>query len=132
MDDNVFEALLSWQFALFCLGIAAITFVLRKCIEFFVLDNPKMPGTRTSQFWRDFILPIFPIVFGGGAGGLIHKYPFPEHLHSISGRIIFGVVAGLFSSQVYRLMNSFLKSKLGKDDDGSSEAAEVGKTINKR
>lgn len=130
MNDNVFQALLSWQFALFCLGIAGVTFVLRKLIEFFVLDNPKMPGTRTSKFWRDLILPIFPIVFGGMAAGFIHKYPFPDNLHSLSGRVIFGLVAGLFSSQVYRMMNSFLKNKLGKTD-GSIEAAKVGKTINK-
>ncbi len=131
MDDNVFQALMSWQFALFCLGIAGVTFVVRKLVEFFVLDNPKMPGTRTSKFWRDLVLPVFPILFGGLMGGLLHKYPFPDSLPSVSSKIIFGIVAGLFSAQVYRLMNSFLKSKLGKANDGSSEAAAVGETINK-
>lgn len=132
MDENVFEALISWQFVLFCLGIAAITFVMRKLIEFFVLDNPKMPGTRTSMFWRDLVLPIFPIVSGALMGAFIHKYPFPEHLHSTGGRAIFGLVAGLLSSQIYRIMTSVLKNKFGVGaDDGADQAKSVGDTIKK-
>lgn len=131
MDENVFEALISWQFVLFCLSIAAITYVIRKLIEFFVLDNPKMPGTRTSMFWRDLILPISPIVAGALMGAFIHRYPFPEHLHSTGGRTIFGLVAGLLSSQIYRIMTSMLKSKFGGGDDGADEAKSVGDTIKK-
>lgn len=111
--DNVFQALLSWQFLLFCLCIAAVTFVVRKIIEFFVLDNPKMPGTRTSKFWTDLVLPIFPVVFGCLIGFFATKYPFPQDLHSASGRISFGLVAGLFSGLIYRVAKSFLASKLG-------------------
>lgn len=116
MDDTVFKAIISWQFILFCLGIAAITFVFKKGVEFFVLDNPKMPGTRTSKFWGEFILPIFPIVSGSLVGLFAPKYPFPEYLHATSGRVIFGLVAGMLSSTIYRMMNAFLKSKLGISD----------------
>lgn len=125
MDDTVFKAIISWQFILFCLGIAAITFVFKKGVEFFVLDNPKMPGTRTSKFWRDLILPIFPIVSGSLVGLFAPQYPFPEYLHATSGRVIFGLVAGMLSSTIYRMMTAFLKSKLGVSDveDATSTAS---------
>lgn len=111
--DSVFQALVSWQFVLFCLGIAAVTFVLRKGIEFSVLDNPKMPGSRTSKFWTDLVLPVFPVVFGCLVGLLIKEYPYPEALNSAGGRMTFGLVAGLFSGLVYRVAKAFFASKLG-------------------
>lgn len=111
--DTVFQALVSWQFVLFCLGIAAVTFVVRKGIEFAVLDNPKMPGSKSSKFWTDFVLPVFPVVFGCVAGLLAKKYPYPETLTSTSAHIAFGLVAGLFSGLIYRVAKSFVASKLG-------------------
>jgi len=115
--DTVFQALISWQFVLFCLGVAAITFVLRKLIEFFILDNPKMPGTRTSKFWTDLVLPTFPVLFGCLVGLLGKQYPYPETLNSTSGRVLFGMVAGLFSGLIYRVVKSFLSSKFGVNID---------------
>lgn len=111
--DTVFQALLSWQFILFCLGIAAITSVLRKGIEFFVLDNPKMPGTRTSKFWLNFVLPVSPVVMGPVLSYFAKQYPYPETLGNIDGRIAFGLVAGLFSGLAYRVLKSFMASKFG-------------------
>jgi hypothetical protein len=111
--DTVFQALVSWQFVLFCLGIAAVTFVLRKAIEFFVLDNPKMPGTRASKFWNEFLLPVFPVVFGCLVGLFAKQYPYPDSLTSTSSHLTFGLVAGLFSGLVYRVAKAFLASKLG-------------------
>ena len=111
--DTVFQALISFQFVLFCLGVAAVTFVLRKGIEFFVLDNPKMPGTRASKFWNDFVLPVFPVVFGCLVGVFAKQYPYPENLTSTSGHVVFGLVAGLFSGLIYRVVKAFLASKLG-------------------
>lgn len=111
--DTVFQALVSWQFVLFCLGVAAVTFILRKCIEFFVLDNPKMPGTRSSKFWTELVLPTFPVVFGCLTGLLATQYPYPETLQSAGGRMTFGLVAGLFSGLIYRVAKSFFATKLG-------------------
>ncbi len=111
--DSIFQALVSWQFVLFCLGLAAVTFVLRKGIEFFVLENPKMPVTRTSKFWNDFVLPVFPVVFGSLVGWLAKQYPYPETLTSTSSHVVFGLVAGLFSGLIYRVAKSFLNAKFG-------------------
>jgi hypothetical protein len=107
--DAVFYALFSWQFLLFCLGIAAVTFVVRKVVEYFILDNPKMPGTRASKLWRELLLPIGPVVGGALVGLVAAKYPYPEGINSISGRVIFGLVAGLLSGLVYRVLTGMLK-----------------------
>ena len=55
--ENALQALLSWQFVLFCLGIFAITFVLRKVAEY-ILDNPKVPMSKASKLWTELLLPI--------------------------------------------------------------------------
>jgi len=108
--DAVFYAIFSWQFLLFCLGIAAVTFVIRKLVEFFILDNPKMPGSRASKLWKELLLPIGPVVGGALLGLVAYKYPYPEGIHSISGRVIFGLVAGLLSGLVYRVMKGLAKN----------------------
>lgn len=113
MDDSTgFQYLLSWQFWVFCLGLAAITFVIRKAVEFFILDNPKMPGSRTSSLWRNLLLPIAPICNGVIIGFFAKQYPYPEGISSASGRVFFGLVAGLLSSTVYRLAWNLVKDKI--------------------
>lgn len=107
--DAVFYAIFSWQFLLFCLGLAAVTFVVRKVVEYFILDNPKMPGNRASKLWRELLLPVGPVVNGALVGLLATKYPYPEGIHSVSGRVIFGLVAGLLSGLVYRVIVGMLK-----------------------
>lgn len=107
--DAVFYAIFSWQFLLFCLGIAAVTFVIRKLVEFFVLDNPKMPGSRASKLWRELLLPIGPVCGGAIVALLAHGYPYPEGINSVSGRVIFGLVAGLLSGLVYRVITGMAK-----------------------
>lgn len=110
--DSVFEALFSWQFILFCLGVAAITFIFRKGVEFFVLDSPKVKADRTSKFWREFVLPVFPIIFGTLAAFFAKQYPYPADLNITSGRLAFGLVAGMLSSIIYKLIKGFLGNKL--------------------
>lgn len=107
--DSVFLAIFSWQFLLFCLGIAGVTFVVRKVVEYFVLDNPKMLGNSSSKLWRELLLPIGPVVGGALVGLVAAKYPYPEGINSVSGRVIFGLVAGLLSGLVYRVIAGMLK-----------------------
>jgi len=107
--DSVFLAIFSWQFLLFCLAIAAVTFVIRKVVEYFILDNPKLPGNKASKLWRELLLPIGPVVGGALAGLVAVKYPYPEGISSVSGRVVFGLVAGLLSGLVYRVLSGMLK-----------------------
>jgi hypothetical protein len=134
--DNILQALMSWQFVLFALAIAAFTFVVRKVVEF-AIDSPSIPTGKMSKhdrFWTELVLPVLPVVLGGGAGFLAKMYPFPDGITSGSARIAFGLVAGLLSGLIYRIINSMLTSKLAAvmppvtpEDPGAS----VRNTINK-
>jgi hypothetical protein len=111
--DALLAVFISWQFLFFCLGIAALTFVFRKLLEFAILDNPSMPGTCNSRIWRELILPITPVLFGGLAAYLAKQYPYPAGLvNSSYGRISFGLVAGLLSGLVYRVVVALLRAKI--------------------
>jgi len=110
--DAVFYAIFSWQFLLLCIGIAAMTFVVRKIVEYFVLDNPKLPGSRVSKLWRELLLPIGPVVGGALVGLVSSNYPYPEGISAASGRVIFGLVAGFLSGLVYRVIAGMLKKSI--------------------
>lgn len=110
--DTGLQALLSWQFLLFCLGIAAITFIMRKIFEFIVLDNPKMPGSKASRLWTDLLLPVGPVFTGAIIAFFAKHYPYPNGIVSASGRILFGLVAGFLSGLIYRVIKGMLKAKI--------------------
>ena len=112
--DTVLQALLSWQFVLFALAIAALTFVIRKVVEY-ALDNPSIPTgkmTKEDRLWKELLLPILPVVLGAAAGFLAKKYPFPDGLTNPSARLAFGLVAGLLSGLVYRVIKGTLAAKV--------------------
>ncbi len=111
--DELLKIFLSWQFMIFCLGLAGMGFVLRKLIEYVILDNPHIPASKQSTIWRGLILPIAPVISGALAGYLAKGYPYPEGL-SVSeyGRVSFGLVAGLLSGLVYRVITEILKAKI--------------------
>jgi hypothetical protein len=124
--DNVLQALLSWQFVFFALAIAAVTFVLKKVVEF-AIDNPSIPTgnmTKENRFWKELFLPISPVVLGAVAGLLAKMYPFPEGIASASARIAFGMVAGLLSGLLYRIIKGTLASKLSTVTGATPPAAD--------
>ncbi len=109
--DNILNNLLTVQFIIFCLSLSAITFVIRKLVEFYVLDNPKMPGSKTSKFWTSLFLPIAPIVNGALFGAYMTQFPYPDGITSFGSRVLFGLMAGLVSAHVYRVIKGLLKVK---------------------
>lgn len=122
--DNVLQALLSWQFVFFALAIAAMTFVVKKVVEF-AIDSPNIPtgnATKESRFWREVVLPISPVLIGAVAGFFADMYPFPEGIESTSARIMFGMVAGLLSGLLFRVIKGALASKLASVVGGTPEA----------
>jgi hypothetical protein len=148
--DNVLQALLSWQFVLFALAVAALTFVIRKVVEF-ALDNPSIPTgklTKENRLWTGLVLPILPVVLGAVGGFLAKQYPFPAGLSNPSARIAFGLVAGMLSGLVYQVIKGTLASKLvglvgatkpvdappaaGTPDAPEDPGASVRDTINKQ
>jgi hypothetical protein len=109
--DQMLSTLFSWQFLILSFGLYAITTVIRRIVEF-VLDNPKVPASKTSKLWTELLLPVGPILNGALVGWLVKSFPYPEGISSTSGRVFFGLVAGFFSAKMYRILKSFIKSKL--------------------
>jgi hypothetical protein len=110
--DQAFQALLTWQFLFFCLAIAALTFVFRK-IGDFIINNYKF-STIVMKFWTDLMLPILPVLTGSVMALILKKYPYPDNLTTGSSRFIWGLVAGLLSGLVYRIVKSFLNNQVNK------------------
>ena len=115
--DMVLQTLLSWQFIMFCLGIAAMTFIIRKLIDFLVT---KFKFKKFNSFWSEVLLPILPVVLGSIVSAMAVKYPFPEGISALSSRVFFGMVAGLFSGLVYRIAKSSLSSQIKRTKSGET------------
>lgn len=109
---------MTWQFVLLCFSICAVVFMARKIVEYFILNNPKMPGDSQSAFWRDFVLVIMPIVLGGSFPFVAKSFTFPDVLHDSYSKFMFGLSAGLFGPILYRIIKAFLwkKANIGSDD----------------
>lgn len=125
------STLFSLQFLIFCLGLAAVIFVVRRFVEYFVKAGSLL------KLWHELILPVFPVMLGGFTGLLATMYPYPEGIQSLSGRVLFGLVAGLLSGLVYRVIKSLLKAKITFGDSSDDTTIDdslvesVRETINK-
>lgn len=113
--DTVFQALLSWQLLFACLSIAAATFVFRKIVEYFIAVDDLSP--KMVKLWTDLVLPTFPMIFGSVASAIFKGLPFPDGITTASARFACGLVAGLLSGLVFRVVKSFLGSKVGIQTD---------------
>lgn len=114
--DTILQAFLSWQFLFFCIGIAAVVFVIRKVVEYWMANwwplKEWAAANKDNKLWRDLILPVMPIILGQLAGFFFKQYPYPEGFSSGSGRFVFGLVAGFSSGFVVKLYLAFLSSKV--------------------
>lgn len=109
--DTALQALLSWQFILFCLAVTSFTYVVRVIVDYIL--NAKGIVPKDCHLWSELILPILP-VFVGSIGSLVSKqYHFPLDISSASGRLAFGLCAGLLSGFIWRIVKATLSSKLG-------------------
>lgn len=104
---------ITWQFLVLCVGIAAITFVIRTTIEFFILNNPRMPGNSQSKFWREFFLVILPIVLGFLFAIFGNSFPYPEPILDPYSKFLFGSAAGLLSPTLYRVIKALFWKTAG-------------------
>lgn len=108
--DPILQMLLNWQMVLFGLAIAAVTFVIRKVIEY-AMANWQF-AAKESKMWTDLILPILPVFLGVGGALLFKMFPYPNGLTGGESRGIFGLVAGLLSTLLYRVVNTLLGQKI--------------------
>ncbi len=121
--DNALDILLSWQFILFSLAIASITWVIRKFAEF-VLKSPKFPVYLNAKLWNEVLLPIAPFVNGALLGWVLTAFPYPDGLSGTVARVFFGLGAGALSGTVFQMVKGFIKNKaplLGAPDESKDE-----------
>ena len=117
--ESMLQTLLSWQFVVFGLCIAAVMFTVRKAVEY-VLVTWK--GKKNSKIWNDLLLPILPLFVGTLGAYVITSYPYPEELATDGGRAAFGLVAGLMSGLFYRSDKALVLQKLpAANDPAASE-----------
>lgn len=108
--DPILQTLLSWQFVIFSMAIASIIFVIRKVAEY-LMDN-YASAAKESKLWNELILPILPVFLGSFGAYFFKSYPYPNGLTSSGSRIVFGLVAGLLSTLLYRVIKALLGQKM--------------------
>ncbi len=111
---NEFLAIfLTWQFVILSVSIYAAIHIIRVLVEYFILNNPRFPGSVNSRLWRDLILPLLPIVLGIGFVFIAKSFPYPAILTEMYSRALFSMVAGLLSSTIFRVIKALLNNSGG-------------------
>lgn len=125
--DPILQILLSWQFIFFGLAVAAIMYILRTLVEY--CSTLLKKSLDKSVFWNDVFLPIFPVILGATSAFFLKLFPYPGFANGPKGyvlagdRIIFGLVAGLLSTTMYRVIKSILSQKI------TSTAQTISETV---
>ena len=110
--DTAFSAFLSWNFILYCLGVSTITYVVRTITEYFAQKFKFMATFIASPFWTELFLPLMPLINGGVIAYFATGYPYPYGISALSGRIVFGVVGGMLSGLIFRVLKGLLKASI--------------------
>lgn len=114
--DTVLKAFFNFQTVIVCLAVYLMTFVIRKVLEGF------WPSLKMNRLYREVWLPIGPICNGAFIGMFAKTFVWPAVIGtSLSGRIMYGSICGVFSALLYNRVRSFIQSKTdtkgGKKDD---------------
>jgi len=104
--DAILQLFITWQFLFFGLAVATIMYVIRIILEF------AFPIFIKSIVWTNLILPLLPVFLGLFGSLLLTSFPYPDGLVSTENRGIFGLVAGLLSTLLYRVVKSLLIQKI--------------------
>lgn len=68
-------------------------------------------------FWREAMLPVSPLVFGGLIGYCIEQYPYPDVFSTSNWtRLFVGIIAGLFAAFCYPRIMYYLRKASKKWD----------------
>ena len=117
MDDFISQ-FFTVNVIVFSLVIWVAVWVLRKVIELY------FKKITSYESWRELFLPVLPVVVGGLLAVVAKQYPFPElFAKSVSSRMFLGIVCGMFSGFVYKLIKKNFVEKLTakKEDEKTAE-----------
>jgi hypothetical protein len=112
--DTALETVLSWHFSLFCLAISAATYVIRTVVDYYFIKFGKV--AKENPFWSKLILPVLPILLGCLGAIVAKQYPFPQEITSFSGRMVFGLCAGLLSGFIFKWVKSVINIKSSNEE----------------
>jgi hypothetical protein len=124
--DPILQAFLNWQMLTFGVAVASVMFVLRKIVEFLIVNYFSQP--KETKLWNDLLLPILPVILGSSGSLIFKTFPYPDGLSSTGSRFIFGLVAGLLSTLFYRVIKSMLNQKI-KEVGDVVNGVETGQTV---
>lgn len=118
--NEIVNIFITWQFVILCVSISCGTLIFRKLIDFFILENPKIPANTHSRIWRELILPFTPIFIGIGFGALQIPFPYPEALSNGTSKFLFASSAGMLAPIVYRVIVAIFRSQIQLPNSNSS------------
>lgn len=101
----------------FCLIIWALVWAQRK------VTRMAWKNAEDNKYYRGLFLPISPLAVGGVLAGLVSSYPFPEDFQSFWARVFFGIVCGLISAHVYKIVKKLIQAK--SDAAGKGEGVDL-------
>lgn len=105
MNTFGIETLATPATLIFCLGVYAILFLVRKLAEGLF----KKYKLADNYYWREIVLPTLPSLIGVGFGLGMKTFPFPEGLTHWGPRALYGLVCGFASALVYKIALSIVR-----------------------
>jgi len=115
--ETIVSVFLSPQTVLVCLAIYVMTYVIRRIVE------TTWKEAATNRYWRELAVPLGPIVNGVFIGLVASKFVWPEMIgSSLSGRIMYGAVCGLFSAHLYNRIRAWTKAKQAAKASGKPDS----------
>jgi uncharacterized membrane protein YeaQ/YmgE (transglycosylase-associated protein family) len=108
--DAIFKAFVNPETIFLSLSIYVLTHVWRKVVVGF------WPQVEKSRYWSALFLPLSTILVGAFCGLAAKTFVWPERFGStLSGRMLYGAICGIFAAFVYGRVRSFLEGKAGTD-----------------
>jgi hypothetical protein len=98
--------LFSYQLILLSIAIYGVIFIIRSILE----SKWSLVGKK----YYNLSLALAPIILGA-ASGLLPGLPYPDSLSQKASRIAFGIVAGLFSSTIFKTVKGLLEKASGEN-----------------
>jgi hypothetical protein len=117
MDINsLASSIFNVQTIYLCLAIYVVTYLIRRVIEgtwsILIQQGDAKKVSVPSRVWDEIIVPILPILIGGGLSFAAKTFVWPDFaIKTKLARFLYGCICGLFSAFIYNRIRGWLKSK---------------------
>lgn len=106
MEDLIIS-LFNVSFLFLAIGVSIFVQFIRSFVNFFG-KRIKVPEV-ISDFYKHVLLRATPPFVGVIICFFADSYPYPEQFATDSGRLFFGLVAGLFALPIYDIVKKYIK-----------------------